>query len=164
MNYEEYVQEKTEVVKLWLQQTLLRSHKSVAELAEAMGFKSDSSLYKAANPMENHRLHLENLPILIKETGDFAILNEIEALFGRVAFAMPRARADLKKVVDEQCRAIKEFSEYLAEVAKASADGHISIAEFADIEKECGQAIAQLAALLEAVRLMKQEGLRLAGG
>jgi len=120
-----------------------------------MAFKSDSSLYKAASPMENHKIHLENLPILIHETGDFAILNEMEALFGRVAFAMPQPRADLNKVVDEQCRAIKEFSEYLSEVAQAVADGHVSLAELAAVEKECSETMAQLAALLETVRSMQ---------
>lgn len=158
MKYAEYVQEKTEITKSWLQQTLLRSSKSVAALAEAMGFRSESSLYKAANPMEGHRFHLENLPILIHETGDFSLLDQIEALFGRVAFTMPQVRGDLRAVVEAQGKAIKEFSEYISEVAKAVEDGNITAAEMAAIEQECAEAMAQLSVLLETVRIMQRQG------
>ncbi len=97
MEYDEFIQDKTDVTKFWLQQVLLNSRKSVAIIAEAMGFKSESSLYKATNPSENHRLHLENLPILIHETGDFSILDEIEALLGRVAWTwQPLSLKDAK--------------------------------------------------------------------
>lgn len=156
MKYDEYVQEKTEITKSWLQQTLLRSSKSVAALADAMGFRSESSLYKAANPMESHRFHLENLPILIHETGDFAILDQIEALFGRVAFVMPQAQGGLREIVEAQAKAIKEFSDYLSKVAEAVQDGQVSAAEMADIEVECAEAMSQLSVLMETVRLMQR--------
>lgn len=159
MKIEDFIREKTEITKSWLQQTLLRSSKSVAALAEAMGFRSDSSLYKAANPMENHRLHLENLPVLIHETGDFAILDEIEAMFGRAAFRLPTADLGLPEINEETRRAIKEFSDYLGEVAGAVQDAKVTRLELEAIERECSQAMAQLAGLLEAVRqLYKNRG------
>lgn len=151
MNYAEYVPEKTEIVKSWLQQTLLRSHKSVAELADTMGFKSDSSLYKAANPMEGHKLHLENLPILIHETGDFSILDEIETMFGRVAFRIPTVET-FPEIHAETGKAIREFGEFIQETAQAVIDGRIDRIENERIEREGHEAIRQIARVLEAVK------------
>lgn len=151
MDYNEFIQDKTDIIKLWLQQTLLNSRKSVASIAEAMGFKSESSLYKSTNPSENHRLHLENLPVLIHETGDFAILDEIEALLGRVSFVIPTAQA-VPEIHAETGKAIKEFGELIQEVAQAVLDGRIDRIEKERLEKEGHEAIRQIAHLLETVR------------
>lgn len=155
MKVEEFIQEKVELTKSWLQKTLLKSKISVAALADSMGFRSDSSLYKAANPNEiNHRLHLDNLPILIHETGDFFILDQIESLFNRVAFQLPKVSPDLACINRESATTIKEFGELMLEVARAVEDNRITRDELERVEKEGQEAIRQIAGLLEAVRQM----------
>ena len=152
MKIEDFVLEKTEITKSWLQQTLLRSKISVAALAETMGFRSDSSLYKAANPNEpNHRIHLDNLPLLINETGDFFILDQIEALFNRVAFAIPQEIPNLAEVCQEFGKLVKEFGDVPETYGQAIKDGRLDSSEKAQLKKEILELMRQAGAFLKAV-------------
>lgn len=155
MDYEDYVLDKSRVVKNWINHTVEKS--KVEWLARQMGI-SAPRLYQQKS-LTNFRdlFHLENLPILIHETGDFSVLDQIERLLGRVAFAIPQTRADFKTVVDEQVKAIKEFSEYVSEVAAVVADGMVTEEEFAAVQKEFSEAMGQMAALLETVRQLRHE-------
>ena len=81
MHFRDYVQNRTTITKGWVQKTLLKSPVSVAAIAESMGL-SDSYLYKMSNPNEDRHLRLQDLPILIHETGDITILQDLAALFG----------------------------------------------------------------------------------
>lgn len=88
VEYEKFIQDRQTAVKAWLQKTIIQGNVSVTHLAEIMGL-SESAIYKAASTNEpQNNFHLHNLPVLIQETGDFTILDEIEAMFGRVAIAV----------------------------------------------------------------------------
>ena len=76
MNIRDFVQNRAPVTKSWVQKTLLKSPVSISAIAEAMGM-SDSYLYKMANPNEDKHLRLQDLPILIHETDDITILQEL---------------------------------------------------------------------------------------
>lgn len=154
MDYEDFVLDKTRKVKEWLNETAQKS--KIEWLARQMDISGARLYQQLSLTNERDKFHLENLPILIKETGDFSILDGIEAMFGRVALVLPRPRADLKAVVEEQVKAIQEFGEYLSEVAAIVADGVVTANEVAAVEKECAEAMAQMASLLETVRSMKR--------
>ena len=105
--------------------------------------------------VNSHRnIPLEHLIAVMHLAGSLKILDFIEALFGRAAFALPQAGAGLAEINRESARAVKEFGELLHEAADAAEDGIITRAELARIQKEGREAMGQIAQLLAAARQM----------
>jgi len=152
VEFKDFIQDRRVIVKRWIQDALLGARKSVAEIAEAMGFRNESSLYKSANPFdENHHLHLHNLPVLIFETQNLKPLDQLEALFDRVAFAIPREVPDLAEVCQEFGRMVREFGDVAREYGKAMEDGRLSRDERAKLRKEVLELMRQAGVFLKAV-------------
>jgi len=81
----EFLREPEQNASGWIQTAILKSGTSVIRLANQMNRKQDI-LYKWANPQDLERnFPLCYLPLLIRETGDLSILDELNAMFGRVA-------------------------------------------------------------------------------
>lgn len=69
----------------WVQTAILKSGASIPRLATLMNRKQDI-LYKWANPGDAERnFPLCYLPTLIQETADLTILDELNAMFGRIS-------------------------------------------------------------------------------
>lgn len=69
----------------WIQTAILKSGASIPRLATLMNRKQDI-LYKWANPGDSERnFPLCYLPTLIQETADLTILDELNAMFGRIS-------------------------------------------------------------------------------
>ena len=108
MNIRDFVQNRAPVTKSWVQKTLLKSPISISAIAEAMGM-SDSYLYKMANPNEDKHLRLQDLPILIHETGDITILQELAAMFGLALVPVNGNLDGLIEVVREMLAALERM-------------------------------------------------------
>lgn len=69
----------------WIQTAILKSGASIPRLATLMNRKQDI-LYKWANPGDAERnFPLCYLPTLLQETDDLTILDELNAMFGRIS-------------------------------------------------------------------------------
>jgi len=108
MDIRDYVQNRTPITKGWVQKTLLRSPVSISAIAEAMGM-SDSYLYKMANSNEDKHLRLQDLPILIHETGDITILQELASMFGLALVPVNGNPEGLVKVLQEMLAALERI-------------------------------------------------------
>ncbi len=68
---------------LWVSKALYKNPGAAKSFARAIG-KSRDLVNAYADPDDQNHLHLFNLPLLIDETGDISILEEIAQMFGYV--------------------------------------------------------------------------------
>lgn len=81
----EFMKNPEGIASGWIQTAILKSGASIPRLATLMGRKQDI-LYKWANPGDMERnFPLCYLPMLIQETADLTILDELNAMFGRIS-------------------------------------------------------------------------------
>lgn len=100
MDYQDYVPQRRTLAKQWIRETIAKSGLKQSYLAHQMGM-SEGRLSQLLDLESDHPgLHLCNLPILLKETGCLAVLNQIEALFGRLSFVVPvNGETDARQLV-----------------------------------------------------------------
>jgi hypothetical protein len=108
MDFEKYVQEREKILKQWVQKAIVTANLSVPAVGEKLGL-GEALSYKIANPgvPENH-LAAHNLPLLIKETGDFFILDQFEAMLGRVAIPVSRDVGSLIQILKNLLSALED--------------------------------------------------------
>jgi len=96
-----------------LYETVRRSDKSVADLADSIGM-GESHLYKATTPGEaGCNFPLQKLIPLMKETRDYRVLQRIARLCDFILVKVPRSKKfDLRKIGDYQLL-LTELIQYL---------------------------------------------------
>lgn len=81
----EFQRDPEKLASEWIQTAILISGASIPRLATLMNRKQDI-LYKWANPGDAERNSpLCYLPTLIQETADLTILDDLNAMFGRIS-------------------------------------------------------------------------------
>lgn len=130
--------------------------KGVAEIAEEIEI-SESYLYRAALPDKDDvsnpdlatgcRFPLKKLARLIQVTGDYRVLDHIEAQVGRVAFNVPDKAPGQELVHRQLSKSITEFGELIQAVGDSIQDGTITRPERERCKKE-GYDLIQAVALL----------------
>ncbi len=117
-------------------------------IAEDMGLAL-SLLYDIANPeLTRRRLRAEEVPALVKASGNPLVLDVMEGRVGRVAFTLPLGvvgREDLFAATATACRELGDAVEAVR--AAFSDDGRMSPREAARVRQEFHQAFAALARL-----------------
>lgn len=103
-----------------------------------------SRLYDVADDQRPGRLKAEEIPALIRSTGNYLLLDVIERAVGRVGVSLP---TNEDKTVAEVATALKEFGEFVAVIGAASSHGFTRL-EASRIRIEGEQAIAIIAALI----------------
>jgi hypothetical protein len=104
MVFDEFKKDPKTYVSQWIQTTLARSPGSIPRLARAIG-KSQDLIYSYADQEDlSNNLHLYNLPILFDETADLTILDELNAMFGRISIP---ANGNLLETLKALVRAIE---------------------------------------------------------
>lgn len=89
----------------WIQTAILKSGASIPRLATLMNRKQDI-LYKWANPGDSERnFPLCYLPTLIQETADLTILDDLNAMFGRISLP---ANGNAIETLEALVKALKE--------------------------------------------------------
>jgi hypothetical protein len=106
------------------------------------------------NPDQEGHLPFARVASLIPYLTNFALLDHLESLAHRVAFAVPRGQHADERA---QASAVREFGEYLVRASTASADGHYTHEEAEQVEREGREAIAAVAAHIELVKLHAQQ-------
>ncbi len=130
--------------------------KSVPQIADDLGISS-SYLYRAALPCEGEtatgcRFPLDLLIPLVRSTGDYQVLDYLEAAVGRVAIALPSGTAGTRELALQTCRVVKEFGETASAAGAAIADGKVTRREAEVVEREALEAVREIMALVEAVK------------
>ncbi len=123
-------------------------------LAHCMGI-TGSRLYQQLDPNKpGDRFYLDNLEIFITETGDFGVLDDIEARLGRVAFAEPQALASVNEINLQVSRVFADCAGVCqAMVALSGPDEpEIPWEKYKQIKANIRQAQKQLAILENAAR------------
>ncbi len=151
---------ETMTVQDAITETVLHTrHKGGADIpakaiAEDMGMAL-SLLYDIANPEKTRRrLRAEEVPALVKASGNTLVLDVMERRVGRVAFDLPMGvvgRDDLFAATASACR---ELGEAVDAVREAFTDGRVSMREADRVRQEFSQAFAALARL-EALALQQ---------
>ena len=129
--------------------------KSVPQIADDLGI-SASYLYRAALPCEGEtatgcRFPLDLLIPLVRSTGDYQVLDYLEAAVGRVAIVLPSGAAGTRELAGQVCKAVREFGDVAREAGNAIADGAVTKREAAAVEREGLQLVREVCALIEAV-------------
>jgi hypothetical protein len=111
-------------------------------LADEIG-KAESTLRNELTEQPGYKLGLRTAILVLRRTGDLRPLDAIEAMFGRVAFAIPKCdKTDLHPVLRLAGKAMKEFGEYTQAMAHPLAAGEITRAEAAVCLKELNDVLA----------------------
>jgi hypothetical protein len=85
MKIDDFKKDPKKFASQWIQSTLARSPGAIPRVARAIG-KSQDLIYSYADQEDlSNNLHLYNLPILFDETADLTILDELNAMFGRIS-------------------------------------------------------------------------------
>jgi hypothetical protein len=144
-------------IKERLKKTITKSQLTYDYLGLRMGISATRLFNQTDTNNQKDRFHLENLLILIKETGDFAILDEIEALFGRVAYERPnQTKPSQLDAVQSANQVLQEVTDFVHVSTIAIQDGKINGDEWARIRKEFIEAQQQMCILEEKLALMCQ--------
>lgn len=118
----------------------------IKALAEEIG-KAESTLRNELTGQPGYKLGLRTSLLILKKTGDLRALDEIEAMVGRVAFAVPRASGSMAPVMELAAAAMRELGEDMKEIGQAMADGVITPKEAGRCIAEIDETIAALARL-----------------
>ena len=81
MKYSEFKADPKRHSSLWVSKTFFKTPGAAKPFARAIG-KSRDLIHAYGDPDDQNHLHLYNLPILIDETNDITILEEIAGMFG----------------------------------------------------------------------------------
>lgn len=128
--------------------------RSIEFFAEQAGVKA-STFNKQLNPAEeNDQLSFRRLPNLFPHLTNFALLDYWESLAGRIAFVVPSGRTAEER---SQAEAVKQFGDYLVEASTAAADCSYSAEEAERVERQGLEAMAAIAAHIEAVKARVQQ-------
>jgi len=120
----------------------------IPDLAALTGI-SPKTLYKFANPFEEHEhISTRHLPVLLPHLTHHRLLDFYERLAGRLAFVVPTRDAGDAEIA----RTVREFAEFLTADTEAAADHCYTPEEFAHLEREADEALAQIKALVESRR------------
>lgn len=155
MDYQTYLPHRIRIIKEKLRNIIKVSKIKHEYLAAQLGISS-TRLQQFLSEDEDGRFHLDNLPIFLRETGDISILKDIAAMFGRVAFPLPKVYESLSDLNREVLKGIQETTEYFQAIAQAVDDALITPPELEKVERECAEAMAQLARLLEVFKQMEK--------
>lgn len=106
---------------------------NIAELADAMGV-AYSTLQRQLNEYDTYLFPVTQLIGLVKFTGNFAIMDHLEARLGRVAISLP----EKGRPIDGAAYAsfVKESGEALSAMSEAMVDGRITSEEAKRIRKD----------------------------
>jgi len=135
----------------------------VKETAGAIGMES-YTLYKMRDgENEKYNLIRPELIDIIDTRQDYRLLDFLENLFNRIAFAIPKASAEHADINRATTKSLRSFSAYMEEVTAlvdALDDGDNMLdreweQELKDVEQACRKAQGQLEALLYTVRLAR---------
>lgn len=138
-----------EAVYQTVHQTPGQPPKAIAENAQI----PIAELYAVADELQpNRQLKAEQIPALVKATGNTVILDVLEAAVGRIAFRVPPANGSLREQVQMSRDAIKEFSEALDSWCTATDDGHVTRVEAKRFIAQANDAIAAIARMTEFAR------------
>jgi hypothetical protein len=136
-------------------QTIHRNKKPLKLIAEEIGM-SESYLTRSALPDLDEsdtgsgcNFPLKKLTRLIQSTGDFCILDHIEAILGRVAVVLPRSNPGAKDVCKLAMKSVKEFGDLMASIEKSLSDDHLSEVEITMIKREAYEATQAIVNLLK---------------
>lgn len=101
----DFMRDPEQAASGWVQSAILKSGASIPRLATLMNRKQDI-LYKWANPHDAERnFPLCYLPTLIQETADLTILDELNAMFGRLSVP---ANGDTLETLKALVKALEE--------------------------------------------------------
>lgn len=106
-----------------------------------------SRLYEIADAARERRLRAEELPSLIRTTGNFLALDVIERALGRVGVMLPTGD---DRTVAETAKALQEFGQFVEEIGAAAPHGFTED-EARRIRIEGEQAIACIAAIIRQI-------------
>lgn len=122
-----------------------KSDTDIAELADAMGIKY-STLQRQLNEYDPYLFPVTQLIGLVKHTGNFAIMDHLEARLGRVAVPLP----EKGKALDALACAgfVKEAGEALSAMSIAMADGKVTRDEAKRIRAELSDLICAASSIL----------------
>lgn len=142
-----------------LYKTIHKNEKPLKAIAEEIGV-SENYLTRSALPDADEsdtgsgcRFPLNKLIALIKATGDYAVLDYIERVLGRVAIAVLSKR---QKPILDVCRstvkATAVFGEFVGEISKSIDDGNLTESECDRIQDEGYHAIQAILTLMNACK------------
>lgn len=127
-------------------------------LAERLGI-SYQMLMNAANPdLPEFKFQARLIIPVTMMTGDFRVLDYLEASCGRVAYQLPEIPKGMDEIHSLVSASVKEFGDVLTEAGKALADGRIDLWEAKRLEKEIIDQVRVVMALLEAVKRQAVRG------
>lgn len=137
-----------------LYQTIHRNKKPLKLIAEEIGM-SENYLTRAALPdLEESetgtgcRFPLKKLVPLIRSTGDFAVLDQIEDSLGRVAIPVPKASGTSNEIVRLTMKSVSEFGELMSVLDASILDGRLTNEEIDRLKAESYDAIQAITALM----------------
>ena len=115
--------------------------------------KAESTLRNELTQQPGYKLGLKTSILILRKTGDLSALDRIEAIFGRVAFRLPKPEHHkISPVMTLVGKLTKEFGEHMEELANALSDGDVSENEAKNCLKELKdviEACVELQAYLE---------------
>ena len=129
------------------------AHRSIEFFAEQAGVRP-STLNDQINPDQpNDNISFRRLPALIRNLTNFALLDYLEKLAGRVAFTLPTGKASEDRA---QAKAVREFGQYLERASIAGEDGEYTVEEVAHVEQEAHDAIAAIVAHVASLKVQQR--------
>jgi hypothetical protein len=161
------LEERRNLLKRLLAQTVPRG--AVKEIAYAAGL-SDYTLYKCRDEAcDTHNLIRPELLHILHLTQNYALLDFMEGLFGRVAARRPPAAPGPLDLSRETAGSMAHFAELLQGIAdsldKSSPGGEaITAAELAALERTCTRLLSRLATLMQTLRQACRTGGERDGG
>jgi hypothetical protein len=145
-----------------LYQTIHRNKKPLKAIAEEIGI-SENYLTRAAlpDPEESEtgsgcRFPLKKLVPLIRATGDFSVLDQIEQSVDRVAIPLPKANASQDHIYRMALQTVKEFGDMMGSLDVGIADGKLSDDEIAKISREGNEAVQAIVSMLHTLTAAKR--------
>jgi hypothetical protein len=105
--------------------------------------RTESYVTDVADPTRNATLKAYEIPAFIRATGDFQILDALEAQVGRVAFVLPSGEAS-DELHARVAATVKEFGEMLQTSGQALADGRLTSAERDALVNEIDESVRVL--------------------
>lgn len=121
----------------------------IKALADAANMRT-SRLY-AINERAK-RMYVEELAALTLAAGDFGILDFIERLVGRRAFVWPSGPTKQSDSLAQLAQTAEDFARFMAEFARAHADGRITQTEVDDVCAQWDRVLADGCAAVEQMR------------
>lgn len=119
----------------------------IKALAAEMYDKAESTLRNELTRQPGSKLGLITAIDIMRRTGDFSALDDIEAMFDRVAIKIEKPEGSKKEWLLHMAKIARESSHVVSNLAESMADGFLSANERKLCAKETYDAITALAAL-----------------